>query len=272
MRSELVPERGENRDEGALWRRLARRVALYTGGDSSSVPRALALELFASVRFTLEQGRGESLEERFADGEAVIRDKLARGKQLWKGACGSLPQVENLSLRDTLRSIGGFWVRYDYRFFAHQVPCDIDYQLGRPVPEDLQGIDYVNHYLEQLCMENRILNCFAPQYARALLGAYCRDYRGLLINLCESVAVNALGLTLVGGDVAKLNVTDGERALLAERFSREGPACLGAAAGRLCALLGLDSSAVRTYLEALADDLSPRIRQTSLEGIFLTYL
>lgn len=250
---------------------LARRVALYTGMDHSSVPKDLALELFASARFTLEQGpeNALNLEERFAAGLSVTQRKLEYGKKLLRAVRGSLPKIDNISLYDTLKSLVDFFRRYDFRFFAHQVPCDIDYQLCLPVPETLEGIDYVNRYLSHLAVENGFLNRFDPSRAARLLEVCCGDYRGLLINLFEPVATNALALALVGRDTANLSVSQAERDALGELLLLE-PEALERAAEKLCALLGIGSAESTRYLAQLAQNLRPRIRETDLSGVFLT--
>lgn len=260
-------------DAEELYAFLARRVGLYTGLDHSSVPTALAEELFASAAFTLEQGRNTpgSLEERFTAGLATTRQKLGYGKTLWQAVRESLPQAENRSLWDTVKNIGAFWRRYDYRFFAHQIPCDIDYQLCRPVSEALQGVDYVNAYLERLWMESDFLNRFDPYNVKCLLTAYCGDYKGLLINLYEPTATNALGLALLGEDFSKLNITPEQREEIGRALRREGPERLEAAAEKLTALLGLQPKAAKEYLKGLGADLSPRLRAAALNGIFLTF-
>jgi hypothetical protein len=79
------------------------------------------------------------------------------------------------------------------------VPCDIDYQLCRPVPEDLLGVEYVNEYLRRVVLENDFLRRFPKEPVIKLLENYCPDYRGLLINLYEPVATNALGSRSSGG-------------------------------------------------------------------------
>ena len=143
--------------------------------------------------------------------------KAKYARSLWQAACLTLPGIENQSLLDTMKSIGGFFKKYDCRFFAHQIPCDIDYQLCRPAPDSLMGVDYVIEYLRRICVENDLLRRFDPALTVRLLDLYCPDYKGLLINLYEPVAANALGLALTGGDIRKLEVSEGER----ERLRRE---------------------------------------------------
>lgn len=54
-----------------------------------------------------------------------------------------MPPIRNVALRDTLASLGQLRQVYDTRFAAHEVPCDIDYQLSMPVDPWLLGLDYI---------------------------------------------------------------------------------------------------------------------------------
>ncbi|MPM10964.1 hypothetical protein SDC9_57302 [bioreactor metagenome] len=272
-----------------LWRFLARRTELYTMGDSSSVPAETAGELLNSICFTLslclkESGSPASLlasadlEELFARGVRATEKQVERGKLLWQAACVSVPKIDNISLRDTLRGIGGFFKRYDHRFFAHQIPCDIDYQLCRAVPDELHGIEYLNEYLSRIIIENDFLRKFDERLVIRLLKSYCPDYKGLLINLYEPAAVNAAGLALTGGDVFSLDITDADRArlsaLLAGLPESSARKALSDCAGRLYRAVDIGDAAAREYLTQTALGLWPRIAAAlpsgKLDGIFLS--
>jgi hypothetical protein len=183
--------------------------------------------------------------------------------------------MENRSLTDTLRSIGGFWKRYDVRFFAQEIPCDIDYQLSQPVTETLLGVDYVNEWLRRLCLEQEFLRWFDQATARAVVARSCPDYRRLLINLLEPVAANALGLTLLGEDPRLLSISPPLRRKLERRFApltaAESDAALSAAAKALCAGLGIQNKQTAQYLNILALGLRPRLR-AALTGGTLEYV
>lgn len=272
-----------------LWRLLARRTGLYTMGDSSSVPAETAGELLNSICFTLSLCLKESgspvrllassdLGELFALGVRATEKQVERGKLLWKAACASVPNIDNISLRDTLGGIGGFFKRYDHRYFAHQIPCDIDYQLCRAVPDELHGIEYLNEYLSRIMIENEFLRKFDEHLVIRLLKSYCPDYKGLLINLYEPAAVNAAGLTLAGGDVFSLNITDADRtrlaALLAGLPESSARKMLSDCAVRLCLALDIGDASQREYLTQTALGLWPRISAAlpigRLDGIFLS--
>ena len=182
--------------QARLWPLLARQIQLYTSGESSSVPVELAQELLDSVCFCLGLSldapgeRGRALleldpEEELRRGIQAVREKTEAGKVLWRRVCDNLPAVRSLYLLETLKSIGTFWKRYDCRFFAHRIPCDITYPLAVPVPETLLGVDYVNAYLEQLERENRFLVSIPTELLKELLDRSGFDYRTLPINLCE---------------------------------------------------------------------------------------
>ncbi|MDD3260683.1 MAG: DUF6179 domain-containing protein [Oscillospiraceae bacterium] len=268
----------------------AKRTSFYTTGDSSSVPKETAQELLASILYTLQLSpnsspadlarfRGIDLEKAFEAGIKTIEHKIARAKRLWQTMCCRQVKIENQSLSDTLKSIGKGFGQYDYRFFAHRFPCSIDYQLCHPVAESCLGIDYILSYLRRLLTENDLLRRFDTTRCICLLRSASPDYRGLLVNLYEPVATNALGLALLGKDISVLNCpAEAEtqiRALLAGRSKHERFFALQGAADEVCAQLGIQSKTSAAYLKALAQSLCPRInallKAGSLSGVFLSF-
>ncbi|HPE16861.1 MAG TPA: DUF6179 domain-containing protein, partial [Oscillospiraceae bacterium] len=152
---------------------LAERAARYTMNESSSVPAETAGELLTSVCFLIGLALLKSglaalppdadFGRLFALGLQTAQEEIERGKRLWQAACLGAPQVQNIAYRDTLKGIGRFWKRYDHRFFAHRIPCDIDYPLCRAVPDTLFGVSYVNEYLRRVIWENALVRAFAQE-------------------------------------------------------------------------------------------------------------
>lgn len=279
-------------DDELLAALLVRQIALYTANESSSVPAAAARELPRGVLFFLAvpeepDGGGE------ADRAARIRtllscdlaDELARGQRrvqrdaaltlaLWRKVVAALPPLENRSLRDTLRSIGRGFHRYDTRFFPQRFDCDIDYQLSQSVSESLLGINYVNRYLIDLAAENSLLTRLPQGEVRAVLERSCPDWRGLLVNLYAPVAANALARTLLGGE--GLTLSDGEIDALRERWEHARPerimADLLAAADALAERLILPRDAGK-YLSGFAREVAVRAESLrdcgGLRGVFV---
>ncbi|MFB0920871.1 MAG: DUF6179 domain-containing protein [Oscillospiraceae bacterium] len=288
--SEPLTEEDETIIQTKLWKLLARRTELYTMGDSSSVRIEIAQELLQSINFLLElylKKSGNSkksfvnsdLEELLRQGQAVCEEKIELGKLLYSKACLTAPEIESISYRDTLTEIGGFFKHYDYRFFAHRIPCDIDYQLCNPVKESMEGIEYINDYLGRIIIENDFVRRFERNRVERLLESYFPDYRGLLINLYAPVAANAVGLTLLHEDISRLNVKASDDARLVKLFyglsATPAKKALNEAALRVCGELNIsDASSVR-YLRKAAEELFPRIDAAlphgTLVGIFIPF-
>lgn len=288
--SEPLTEDEEILIQTKLWQLLARRTELYTMGDSSSVRIETAQELLQSINFCLEIYLKKSgntkklfvtadLEELFGLGQKAIEEQIDLGKRLYNKACLTAPKIENISYMDTLRSIGGCFKHYDYRFFAHLIPCEIDYQLCHAVKESLQGIEYINQYLGRIIIENDFVRSFEKNLVESLLESYCSDYIGLLINIYEPIAANAVGLALLREDVKGLTISNSDNERLTKFFeplsATPAKKALNEAADRVCAELGIsDPSSVR-YLRKTAEELYPRmdaaLGQGNLSGVFLLF-
>lgn len=275
-----------------MWGLLSKQVALYTMGESTSLPEYDAHRLLESacyvlgvdaddpdeetVRDVLELGA----EEVFARNLNRIEEQAARVGGLWKEVCLNMPLLESVALKDTLESLRDFPARYEPRFFAHEIPADIDYPLCRPVSERVQGVDYVTTYLERLLVECRFLRLFSLERCETLLRAVHPQYGELLLNLFEPIAVNAVGCALAGCDVRALRVGDAGRERIAEMLkgcsASERRTLLANAAVAACDALGLrasDADDVRTLVRWTAVGLTPRLanalRHGSLDGVFV---
>lgn len=274
-----------------LWSLLAKQASLYTLGESSSISECDAHRLLASACYVLgvdpDDPDPASVQKVSAEGAgAVFKRNLqrieadaVRVESLWKDVCLNMPLLESVALKDTLESLRDFKARYEPRFFAHEIPADIDYPLCQPVAEKLKGVDYVAVYLERLLVECRFLQSFDLSRCRALLRSVHPDYGGLILNLFEPIAANALGCALAGCEARSLRLDDDARVRLRDELRGVGPARLARRlqqAGELvCAQLGQDDAAVRAYLGALAQSLRPRIacalRRGGMEGVFVRW-
>lgn len=217
-------------------------------------------------------------------GQKKIQRLVEIGKwQLRKARENPLP-VENISYCETILNIESFFQKYDVQFMAHEIPCSIDYQLCHAVPEELQGIKFINEYLRRIILENRFCRRFDSKILIRLLEAYCPEYRELHINIYEPVAVNALGIALrydnvTYSAVTGLDITEDDRNCLLELFHqwdmRELAENLRHAAVKVCNVLQISNDSDLVYLEAMAVDLCPRILAAlstqCLDGIFISF-
>ena len=116
---------------------------------------------------------------------ARLNAKLEEVMDSWREVAAIMPPIRNVALRDTLASIGRAPRLYDKLFAAHEVPCDIQYQLSRPVSEDLQGLDYLAAWLAQLRWEVEWIARFDTGSCIRVLERVCPDHRGLHVNLYD---------------------------------------------------------------------------------------
>ena len=273
-----------------LWTLLGKVTERYTMGDSSSVPVEIAEELLKSITFLLNKEtknpqsivklfESESLESAWNHSWTTIEKDIAKGKELLEEVIKTSTGIENISYEDTVVEIGRGLKVYDYRFFAHEIHCSIDYQLSNAVSEDLQGIDFINEYLTRLLFENKFCNNFEKEKIIGILNSYCKDYKGLLINIFEPVLTNVIGLDLVEADIFELEMKSYEREVLLYTFKnmtiKEIEEELIKAANNVCNKLKIVNNFEVNYVKMTALNLLPRIEEgiknNNLANIFLSY-
>lgn len=273
-----------------IWTLLGKVTERYTMGDSSSVPIEIAEELLKSITFLLKKEMKnrkfkvdlfefENLEGVWKDSWITIEKDIAMGKHLLEEVIKTSTGIENISYEDTVMEFGKGLKIYDYRFLAHEVPCSIDYQLSNPVDEDMQGIDFINEYLTRLLFENKFSNNFEKEKIIEILKSYCRDYKGLLINIFEPVLTNVIGLELLESDIFELEMKSYEREILLYTFKKmnieEIKEDIIKAANNICNKLKIVRDYEINYVKMTALNLLPRIKEgiknNNIENIFLSY-
>ena len=177
--------------------RLMTHVArLYCVDGSSTISVFEAQELATSVAYVLgiadasakEAARALAVDDPIAlwhEGLTALDARVDAALQTWREIVTTMPPIRNVSLRDTLASLGELRTSYNTYFAAHEVPCDIDYQLSEPVNTQLRGIDYIEAWLAQLLAETRWISHSDTQSCIAVLERACPDYRGLHVNLYD---------------------------------------------------------------------------------------
>lgn len=169
---------------------------LYCMDGSSSISAHEMAQLTASVAYVLgitgasaeDAARALCVDDPVAHWHerlAALDTRVDAVLATWRNIALTMPPIRNVALRDTLASLGDLKRRYDVHFAAHEVPCDIDYQLSEPVDTRLQGLDYIEAWLAQLDRETRWIARFETESCIAVLEHVCPDYRGLHVNLYD---------------------------------------------------------------------------------------
>lgn len=245
---------------------LARQFALYTMGDSSSLPVQTAQALLDSILFTLSlapDAANAPLAKRAETGRQTVATLVAEGRQLLHKANMTKLRSDNIAYHDSYAALSDFFKLYDARFFAHDIPCLLDYPLCGAPPNG-RGILFINEYLRRLTLENTLIRVFPAKQVQALLRAYVPDPAGQVVNLLEPVLTNALGRVLLGLDPHPLDIDPAGVQHLCHLFLRRPVTLLLAdAAVQLATSLGRGNTAA-AYITQTAMALAGRI--TALGG------
>ena len=275
-----VPAPGEITE--ALYSLLSAQCKSFTGGQSSSLSVETVEALLSSICFSLscfasKYGQNALVEIPLEKALEGARDILKKRIQLCKTLYLTLLrlpfQPDNVSYRDTVNGMENFFKKYDYYFFADQIPCDIDYQLCLPVSENLWGVEYLTEYIKRLICEGRFCGAFQRYEITALLANFGSRNNELLINVFTPVLSNALGRVLLGNDISTLEVTPDGIEKLFSMFAglkyEEALPIVDKASKLLCSRVGF-SGYNAEYVNESARTLIPRICRCDPKGLFLS--
>ena len=275
-----VPAPGEITE--ALYSLLSAQCKSFTGGQSSSLSVETVEALLSSICFSLscfanKYGQNALLKIPLEKALEGARDILKKRIQLCKTLYLTLLrlpfQPDNVSYRDTVNGMENFFKKYDYYFFADQVPCDIDYQLCLQVNENLWGVEFLTEYIKRLICEGRFCGAFQRYEITALLANFGSRNDELLINVFTPVLSNALGRALLGNDISTLEVTPDGIEKLFSMFAglkyEEALPIVDKASKLLCSRVGF-SGYNAEYVTESARTLIPRICRCDPKGLFLS--
>ncbi|GEM_PF-6695547 len=268
---------------GRIYALLCRQCQNYCGVDSSSISYERAEELLSSLLYTLslvaEADEVELTEVVMRDAEAAllrgtkILDEKRRNLPIfYQNIIDIAPEIDNIYYLSTMSEIGCFFKRYEIYFSAHEIPCSIDYQLLRPVPESRLGISFIEEYLYRISLENQILRYFDPREVEYLQQRNTPNYNDVPLNLCEPIFKNAIGIILCQSDRKSLIFTQSDCKKLAKSLQNltkfECDKLMTDAAVTLCNIIPIRAPKAIDYLCNAARDLVPRLSVALENDVF----
>ena len=275
-----VPAPGEITE--ALYSLLSAQCKSFTGGQSSSLSVETVEALLSSICFSLscfanKYGQNALLkippEKALEGARDILKKRIQLCKTLYLTLLRLPFQPDNVSYRDTVNGMENFFKKYDYYFFADQIPCDIDYQLCLPVSESLWGVEFLTEYIKRLICEGRFCGAFQRYEITALLANFGSRNDELLINVFTPVLSNALGRVLLGNDISTLEVTPDGIEKLFSMFAglkyEEALPIVDKASKLLCSRVGFTGYNAE-YVTESARTLIPRICRCDPKGLFLS--
>ncbi len=187
---------------------LHRHFTDFTGAQSGSLSKERIEQLYASWMFIMDLYIAdsevldldisigtESLDALFKDAYAYIQILLSEMRVAFSQFCKRRIRLPNTIYEDTFeKALPKFFKAYNFCYDAANTVTDLDYPLGIPVSEDLEGIRYIRAYIEHLEIENDVLGYFEGSDLQRLLNrfsqVYGMDYRDLPMNIFEIAVVN----------------------------------------------------------------------------------
>ena len=269
-------------EQQAEWLALiAQQVRRHTSGDSSSVRIEVAKELAASLAYTIkcaEEAKHRSDEtqrltllELYDLGRQEITHRISVGRNLYLRTLQTRLSLPNVCYHESLQEIGNFFERYDAEFFAHEIPCMIDYPLAYPTKEE-NGINYICDYLRRIAAENEVCLHFDSEAMQHLNALLCPGYEEMPVNLYEPVAFYAMGLCMCGKEPYDLSINEQERDQLLQSYQslplpKRSELPLKASV-ELCEKLNMTQRNTVIYLTHTAKTLAVRMSAAEKGGSF----
>lgn len=212
--------------QGRLLELLSYVTFKYTKGESSSVMEDIAkrfadsslyliglkLRTFESRSDALDSLLHCNLTSLYEDGIVIGTKLLADCKKQFNSIVKAFVTCGNEALSSSLKgTIKLYLQKYSrgVKFFAHEVPTIIEYELYRPI-DNYEGIEYISDYLLRLSLENSFLKLFAGDDLLALFKSFDKEYKDSLFNLFEVVLKNAVCCKLLGKNAGSLRISKGD--------------------------------------------------------------
>ena len=264
-----------------LWDTLVLQSKKFSGTDSTSLSVERTHELLKSIVYTLgiaitTDGVPEKelikndLNILLERGQCILKHKLKSVRIEWELMCKDAPRIPNVYFTDTVIELGKFFKQYNMYYDAHMIPCSITYPLLCPVSETLEGISFIEEYIKHMQIENDFLSCFEPGTLTRFYSRIYPGYKELLISLSDQVLINAVGLSLIGKDIKKLNISAYDRAelirIFGEKNTDETELCIRNAVRLICENLKITDSYAKEYLEKAALKTVPHLKEAVNAG------
>ena len=212
--------------QGRLLELLSYVTFKYTKGESSSVMEDVAkrfadsslyliglkLRTFESRSDALDSLLHGNLTSLYEDGIVIGTKLLADCKKQFNSIVKAFVTCGNEALSSSLKgTIKLYLQKYSrgVKFFAHEVPTIIEYELYRPI-DNYEGIEYISDYLLRLSLENSFLKLFGGDDLLALFKSFDKEYKDSLFNLFEVVLKNAVCCKLLGKNAGSLRISKGD--------------------------------------------------------------
>lgn len=265
---------------------LKTQTETLTDGKTTSIKSETAEKLISSVYYTvglalkaepspeaaIEKINGESLTSIFKNGQKILLRKIDVCRLLFKRLEKSLFPTPNEFYRSTfIDGMNGFFKAYVPNLFADDKIVTADYPLYVGLP-DLDGVEFIEKYLDYALCENAFLNCFSPNKVNALLSSLDENYKDIPLNIYGFIAIAALSSAVTEKLVRSLECDKKVFKDLINAELDEVIPALKKSGEIIVSELGLSDSVRKYFINTLPELISSILRSNELNAVEKTVL
>ena len=233
-KSQMINDEDIKNMQIQIFELLDERVYKYNGTESSSIRKEIMEQINASNYYTISlylktfknpddavnMLKTKGLKEAYYSGRKRIDRLLNIIKVMYIKVKQNKLKTKNTTYNNTiLGGIQGFLKIYDPDFNAQDMKITADYPLYNNLIGKLEGVEFINEYVNAIYIENQFCNLFPSENIEHLLNGYSPEYEDLVINIFEIVLLEAIACKLVGRDVKDLELNECEFRQICEMFN-----------------------------------------------------
>ena len=233
-KSQMINDEDIKNMQIQIFELLDERVYKYNGTESSSIRKEIMEQINASNYYTISlylkifnnpddavnMLKTKGLKEAYYSGRKRIDRLLNIIKVMYIKVKQNKLKTKNTTYNNTiLGGIQGFLKIYDPDFNAQDMKITADYPLYNNLIGELEGVEFINEYVNSIYIENQFCNLFPSENIEHLLNGYSPEYEDLVINIFEIVLLEAIACKLVGRDVKDLELNECEFKRICEMFN-----------------------------------------------------
>lgn len=208
-----------------ILRLLDEMIYKYNGNESSSIRKEIAEDILRSNDYTISiylktlndpeeainQLKRKNLRYIYQEGRKKINKMLNIIRVMYIKIKKNKLNIQNGTYNDTIvNGIKGFLKIYDPDFKAHDMKITADYPLYNNLIGKLEGVEFINQYLNFICLENTFCKKFPENKIEYLLYGYSHDFQKLIINIFEIILLETIACKLVNRDIRDLAISTSE--------------------------------------------------------------
>ena len=273
---------------------LKELILKYTKNQSSSVQIEVAEKLIIAIWYTVDAYllnfeevedciksiKNESINQMYKSGQFILKSRFKKARSLYEATIENKINTEIIAYDDTLlEGIKGFFENYNIEFEPHEMPGSIDYPLAFD-DWSVQGLNYIENYLWNLYIENKVCRYFEEDDIKKILDyygkAYKIDYRDLLINSFEMTITNAIFSIMCRNSSGTLDISENQFKYVEEILKKLGKhisKLIDLVVDKLIKDLNIIDENEISYIEKYKEDLIDRtlsaIKENNIKNILV---